>query len=80
MNKYKAIVLEVPIISVTLGNATVDVPEVEFHNYGYTEICPRVDGKVLVQVSIDGNSDKQSVDQSVIDSYGATVPAIAGEE
>lgn len=78
MSKYKAIVLEVPITTVTLGEATVEVPEVEFHNYGYNEISLRVDSKVLVQVHIDGDSDKQSAAQSVIDGYGITVPEVAG--
>lgn len=76
---YKVIVLEVPVKEVEILDSAVEVPEVEFHNFGYVEICPRQNGKVLVQVFVDGDSDKQSVDQSVIDNYGATVPGIAGE-
>ena len=51
--------------------------DVGFFNYGHVELG-RKSGKALVQVFVDKDSDKQSVSQSKINSYGVTVPEVAG--
>jgi hypothetical protein len=76
MNNYKAIVIEAPVVQASLLDTPYEYVDIGFFNYGHVELG-RKDGTALVQVFVDASSDKQSVSQSKISSYGVTVPEMA---